>query len=65
MNIYSNIKAVDMAAAISAGDLAEAMSRSNNSAQQAGVGMNTYIGYLTTVADITQRSAESVDIKAA
>lgn len=54
-----------MAAAISAGDLAEAMSRSNNSAQQAGVGMNTYIGYLTTVADITQRSAESVDIKAA
>lgn len=36
------------------------MSRANNSAQLAGVSMDTYIGMLTTVADITQRSAESV-----
>lgn len=49
-----------MAAALSAGDLAEAMSRANNSAQLAGVSMDQYIGYLTTVQDITQRSAESV-----
>ena len=49
-----------MAAAISAGDLAEAMSRANNSAQLAGSSLDNYIGYLTTVADITQRSAESV-----
>ena len=36
------------------------MSRANNSAQQAGVSLNTYIGYLTTVQDVTQRSASTV-----
>lgn len=41
-------------------DLAEAMSRANNSAQVAGVGMDTYIAYLTTVADVTQRSSETI-----
>ena len=41
-------------------DLAEAMSRANNSAQIAGVGMDTYIAYLTTVADVTQRSSETI-----
>ena len=49
-----------MAAALSSSDLAESMSRANNSAQMAGVSMDTYIGYLTTVQDVTQRSAESV-----
>ena len=49
-----------MAAALSAGSLAEAMSRANNSAQQAGVSLDTYIGYLTTVQDVTQRSASTV-----
>lgn len=49
-----------MAAAISAGDLAEAMSRANNSAQMAGISMDKYIGYLTTMVDITQKSPESI-----
>ena len=49
-----------MAAAISAGDLALAMSRANNSARMAGSDMNKFIGYVTTVADVTQKSAESV-----
>ena len=49
-----------MAAAISAGDLALAMSRANNSARMAGSDMNNFIGYVTTVADVTQKSAESV-----
>lgn len=49
-----------MSAAISAGDLALAMSRANNSARLAGADMNKFIGYVTTVADVTQKSAESV-----
>ena len=59
-SVVDRLTAVDMAAAISAGDLAESMSRANNSAQQAGVSLNTYIGYLTTVQDVTQRSASTV-----
>ena len=49
-----------MAAAASAGGIAEAMSRANNSAQMAGVSMNKYIGYLTTIMDVTQKSETSV-----
>ena len=49
-----------MAAAISAGDLALAMSRANASARLAGSDMDKFIGYVTTVADVTQKSAESV-----
>lgn len=49
-----------MAAAISAGDLAEALSRANVSAQLAGSGMDEYIGYVTTVSDVTQKSASSI-----
>lgn len=36
------------------------MSRANNSARMAGSDMNNFIGYVTTVADVTQKSAESV-----
>ena len=49
-----------MAAAASAGGIAEAMSRANNSAQMAGVSKNKYIGYLTTIMDVTQKSESSV-----
>ena len=49
-----------MAAAASAGGIAEAMSRANNSAQMAGVSMNKYIGYLTTIMEVTQKSESSV-----
>ena len=58
--VVDKLTAVDMAAAISAGDLALAMSRANNSARIAGSGMDDFIGYVTTVADVTQKSAESV-----
>ena len=49
-----------MSAAISAGELALAMSRANNSARLGGSEMNNFIGYVTTIADRTQKSAESV-----
>lgn len=58
--VVDKLTAVDMSAAISAGDLAEAMSRANNSAQLAGSTMDKYIGYITTVSDVTQKSASSI-----
>lgn len=58
--VVDKLTATDMAAAISAGDLAEAMSRANNSAQMAGSSLDRYIGYLTTITDVTQKSAASV-----
>lgn len=58
--VVDRLTAVDMAAAVDAGSLAEAMSRANNSAQLARVGMNDYIGYITTVAEVTQKAASSV-----
>lgn len=60
IGVVDKLTSVDMAAAISAGDLALAMSRSNNSARIAGSSMDNFIGYVTTVADVTQKSAESV-----
>lgn len=41
-------------------DLAEAMSRASNSAQMAGTTLDRYIGYLTTITDVTQKSAASI-----
>ena len=58
--VVDRLVKVDMAAAISAGDLAEAMSRANNSAQMAGSTLDRYIGYLTTMTDVTQKSAASI-----
>lgn len=58
--VVDRLSAVDMAAAISAGDLAEAMSRASNSAQMAGTSLDRYIAYLTTITDVTQKSAASV-----
>ena len=49
-----------MAAAASAGGIAEAMSRANNSAQLAGTEMNRFIGYVTTMIDVTQKSEASI-----
>jgi TP901 family phage tail tape measure protein len=50
----------DRNAAISAGDIAEAMSRANVSAQLAGSEINKYMSYITTVSDVSQLSAETV-----
>lgn len=58
--VVDRLSAVDMAAALSAGDLAEAMSRASNSAQMAGTSLDRYIAYLTTITDVTQKSAASV-----
>lgn len=49
-----------MAAAVSAGDLATGMARANNIARSSGSDMNKFIGYVTTIGDVTQKSMDSV-----
>lgn len=58
--VVDKLTAVDMEAAASAGDIATAMAECANSARIAGVDMNTLIGYLTTVKEVTQDGSESV-----
>ena len=60
MGIVDKFTAVDMKAAISAGDIATAMAETATSADIAGVSMDSLIGYIATVGEVTQDSAESV-----
>lgn len=60
MGIVDKFTAVDMEAAVSAGDIATAMAETAASADIAGVSMDTLIGYIATVAEVTQDGAESV-----
>ena len=60
MGSVDKLTALDSNAAISAGDLAEAMSRANVSAQMAGSSYNNFASYVTTVADVTQKSTSSI-----
>lgn len=58
--IVDKFTAVDMKAAIGAGDIATAMAETATSANIAGVSMDTLIGYIATVGEVTQDGAESV-----
>lgn len=60
MASVDKLTALDAAAAITAGDLAEGMSRANVSAQLAGSSYDKFAAYITTVADVTQKSASSI-----
>lgn len=60
ISIVDKLTAVDMEAAVSAGDIATAMAETAAGAEIAGVSMNTLIGYISTVAEVTQDGAESV-----
>lgn len=59
-DIVDKFTAVDMEAAVSAGDIATAMAETATSADIAGVSMDKLIGYIATVAEVTQDGAESV-----
>ena len=52
--------AIDMQAAVTSGDLTLAMSECANSARLAGVDMQTLLGYLTVIKEVTQDDAGSV-----
>lgn len=56
IDIVSKLTAVDLEAAVSAGGLAEAMSRCSNIANSSGTSMNRLIGYMATVGEVTQDS---------
>lgn len=60
IGIVDKLTKVDMEAAASAGDIATAMAQTAASAKQSGVSMDTLIGYITTVKEVTQDGAESV-----
>lgn len=60
MDIVDKFTAVDMEAAISAGDIATAMAETATSADIAGVSMDKLIGYIATVGEVTQDGAESI-----
>jgi TP901 family phage tail tape measure protein len=60
MGVVDKLTKVDMEAAISAGYIAEAMSKTATSAQLAGVDINTLIGYIATIGEVTQKSASTV-----
>lgn len=60
LSIIDKLTSIDLVAATSSGDLAEAMSRTANSANLAGVSMDKLLGYIATVAEVTQKSASSV-----
>ena len=60
MDIVDKLTKVDMDAAVSAGDIAEALSRTATSAQLAGLSMDETIGIVSTIGEVTQKSMNSV-----
>lgn len=60
IRVVDKFTAVDMEAAVSAGDIATAMAETAAGADVAGVSMDRLIGYIATVAEVTQDGAESV-----
>lgn len=60
MEIVDLLTALDVNYAVSAGGIAEALSRTAVSAQMAGMSLDEVAAATTTVADITQKSTESI-----
>ncbi|MFA6325364.1 MAG: phage tail tape measure protein [Candidatus Paceibacterota bacterium] len=58
--VIDSMVAVDNAAATSVKELAEAMQRTSNIAQMAGVPIQDLISYIGTVSSVTRKSAESI-----
>lgn len=60
INIVDKLSATDAEAAVSAGGLAEALSKCSNIARSSGVTMDRLIGYTATVGEVTQKSMSEV-----
>lgn len=60
LKVVDKLTAVDMEAAVSAGGIATAMAETAAGAEIAGVSMDRLIGYIATVAEVTQDAEESV-----
>lgn len=60
MDVIDQLTAIDLEAATSAGDMAEAMSRTANMANTTGFEMNELLGVIATVSEVTQNSASTI-----
>lgn len=60
IGIVDKLTAVDMQAAVSAGGIAEGLSRVANIASLSGISLNRLIGYITTVSETTQKETSEV-----
>ena len=58
--IVDKLTAIDLKAAVSSADLAVAMSKTASGANIAGISMDRLLGYLATIQEVTQKSAETV-----
>lgn len=59
-NVVDKLAKLDSSAAVTAGGLAEAMSKTAVSADSAGVTMDRLLGYLSTVGEVTQESMSTI-----
>lgn len=60
IKVLDKLVEVDNQSATSVAELAEALKRSSNSAQQAGVDFDTLVAYIATVSSVTRKSAGSI-----
>ena len=60
LEIVDKLTTIDLAAAVSAGDIALALSRTATSAQLAGMSLDETASVVTVIGEVTQRSMESV-----
>lgn len=60
VGVIDQLVAIDLEAATSAGDMAEAMSRTANMARTTGIEMNELLGLIATISETTQNSASVV-----
>lgn len=60
IGVIDQLVSIDLEAATSAGDMAEAMSRTANMAKTTGVDMNELLGMIATTSEVTQNSASTV-----
>ena len=59
-NVVSKLTMIDQNAAVSAGNIATAMQQVSASAQQAGLNIDTTMGYISTIADVSQKDPGSI-----
>ena len=60
LDIVNKLTSVDSKAAVSAGGLAEAISRCSNAANSSGTSMDRLIGYTAAVGEVTQESMSTI-----
>lgn len=58
IGVIDQLTAIDLESATSAGDMAEAMSRTANMARTTGFEMNELLGVIATISEVTQNSAK-------